>query len=453
MPSMSDHLCEACPLPAGSACVLRERGQCGEAARERALLHRRPGADTPYLDRALHHAELAQAEQVDAEVIVASLPAKEHHGLGVNAIHTAAVLPSAVAVAAGSVAEVARRIGPRTRLVVLQAIWYRPGEMIPVALRLPHVTFLVRIHSNLSFLAVEPEQLRLLLEIARLAPTNVRIACVSGRLARWLRDGLDVTALHLPNLYDLPPAPAPRALEDDRPLRLGAFGALRLQKHHAVAAGAAAMVARRLGRPVELHINADRGDGSILSLLRTIAGAAPGLTLVEHGWRPHQEFAAMAGTMDLGLQPSASETFNYVTADLAARSVSSVVGEAIEWMPWSCRAPVDDPAAVAETALRLLADPSAGARARQALEDQQAAAKLAWNDAIRSAAPADAPRPIRRLDTGARTAVTKVRRAAQCVHRTPYDCQHITCALKGRVPRASCLDCPSYQARSSSVPA
>lgn len=55
---MSDHNCDACPVP-GADCLLRRRGQCHHAARERIVRARRPGAETPYTDRAIAHADRA----------------------------------------------------------------------------------------------------------------------------------------------------------------------------------------------------------------------------------------------------------------------------------------------------------------------------------------------------------------------------------------------------------
>lgn len=51
---MSSH-CDACPVP-GRACLLRARGQCRHAERERRVRERRPSAETPYTDRAIAYA-------------------------------------------------------------------------------------------------------------------------------------------------------------------------------------------------------------------------------------------------------------------------------------------------------------------------------------------------------------------------------------------------------------
>jgi glycosyltransferase involved in cell wall biosynthesis len=162
---------------------------------------------------------------------------------------------------------------------------------------------------------------------------------------------------------------------------VGSFGALRLQKHHAVAAGAVALLARRWQVPVELHVSGEShtpGAGNILRAVREILSLTPGAALVEDPWRPAEQFRALIGSMDLCLQLSASETFNIVTADAAACGVPSVVGPAIDWTPADWIAPVDDPLAAADVAIRLLSDPTAGDRGRAALEAHQQAALQQW---------------------------------------------------------------------------
>lgn len=318
-----------------------------------------------------------------ASLLVACRDGRAAHGLGVNAAHTAAVLSRlgvpAEYVGTPTLDDLAKLIGPATRTVILQAIWYGPDELIGLARRHPKVRFVSRAHSNLAFLAAEPTVVADQRAMQAAGEPNLVIGAVSDRLSRWWAEAYGLPAVHLPNLYDLPdgiPARAPH----DGPIKLGLFGAMRLQKHHAVGAGAALVVARRLGRPVEVYINTGRHDDRALKLVRSMFEGVDGAALVEAPWMDNPGFVRLIGRMDLCLQPSATETYNYVTADAAALSIPTVVGECIEWMPRDMMAPVDDPVAVAEAALRLLGDPGAGGRARAALEAHQRRAEWAWLD-------------------------------------------------------------------------
>lgn len=445
---MQAHWCEHCWVP-GRRCILRERGQCDEARKEREKVARRPAAHCSYRDIAHRHADLADAARVDARVILAYPRGKAEHGLGVNARHTAAVLEDAAAVEAADPAELEARIGPRTRAVVVQGAYQAPVDLAATARRNPAVRCVLSVHSNLAFLAVEPDLAGQLLEAARSGPGNLAVAGVSHRLAAWIGEALGVESPHLPNLYDLDGV-GPAARPPGEAVRVGAFGAMRLQKHHPVAAGAAAVVARRTGRPVELHVNTGRGGDGILRTVRAICTHAEGLTLVEHPWRPHAEFAELVGTMDVCLQPSATETFNYVTADACARGVPTVVGEAIEWMGPGFTAAVDDPVAFGVAAVRLLNDPEAGARARTRLEHQQANARLRWREFLATCpGPAGDPDP-----PAPRAHAAPAPRHRNCARATdePCGCNHVACTIHGRVPVAACRECPDFAPRTLTPP-
>ncbi len=159
---------------------------------------------------------------------------------------------------------------------------------------------------------------------------------------------------------------------------------MRLQKHHTVAAAAAVLVAKRTGRPVEFHVNADTrtsGGASVLSAVKQITKG--NATFVEVPWQTADGFRKLIGTMDLCFQLSASETFNLVTADAAAAGVPTVCGEAIDWVPADWHAPVDDPIGAADVAMRVLADGSAGRRGQDALTTHAAAAVAEWRATLR----------------------------------------------------------------------
>lgn len=340
-------------------------------------LTKMPAPTKPLLDET-GFLDQPPGDVASAQLLVAchQHPYVRHTGLGVNAAHTARALShegiSSAAVIVDDLTGLERVLAsaPAVQVVVVQALWFAPEDFKALVGRWPAVQFVVRIHSQFAFLASDSRAG----DVFRLSK-SVRLAGNNLRFVRAMRE-LELECDYLPNLYPLGKPPKRKAKVLER-LDLGLFGAARPQKHHATGAIAAAIVGRRLGLPVRLHINIGRNEGARWELVQAIC-AASGMDLVEHPWAPWAEFLAVAQTMDLGFQLSSSETFNYVTADLASHGIPSVVGEAIEWAPANYVAPIDDAVGAADVAIRALADPTAGPRWRAALASHQIDAVQTW---------------------------------------------------------------------------
>jgi hypothetical protein len=69
--------------------------------------------------------------------------------------------------------------------------------------------------------------------------------------------------------------------------------------------------------------------------------SASGHELVNHQWRPREQFLELCATMDIGMQCNFSETFNIVSADLISQGVP-IMGTANE-IPWAVHAFCADP--------------------------------------------------------------------------------------------------------------
>jgi glycosyltransferase involved in cell wall biosynthesis len=174
-------------------------------------------------------------------------------------------------------------------------------------------------------------------------------------------------------------------------IRVGVFGRMRHQKHHACSAAVVALMARRNPtKPVVLYINQDDknpGAESIAKAVKQIAAGIPNLTVQTIPWQSANEFRKTIAGMDLCIQLSATETFNLVTADAAAAGVPSVVGEAIDWVPRDWVAPVDDAIAAAAVAEQLLADETAGHRGQEALLNHAESANRTWLSVLEQSIP------------------------------------------------------------------
>lgn len=316
-------------------------------------------------------------------------------GLGVNAALTVATLRKqgipADVIGCAHPAVVEREIAARAktlRLVVIESIaWPGPEIVAGWADRHPGTLFVLRCHSQVAFLQIEPTTIAAMRRAVNLslARDNFRLAGNSPRFTEWAAEAWGAPVVTLPNLYPILPLAERPPRDEEGPLRLATFGAMRIQKHHTVATAAAVIVAQRLGREVELHVNGDsekRGGSTLLEAVRAMIADVPGVQLVEVPWQTAPQFRETVAGMDLCFQLSATETFNLVTADAAAAEVPSVVGESIEWTPRDWCAPVDDPRVAAEVAIRLLADPTAGPRGRAALQAAVKESLAIWRAVI-----------------------------------------------------------------------
>ena len=319
---------------------------------------------------------------------------RQHRGLYVNALMTARVLrKEGVACDVAPVADETSVAGflkahPGVTHVVFQAVWVAPDTMAELCAAYPSVHFVVRTHSQVGFLQVEPRAIdvlraMLLLEQQQL---NLTVSTNTERLQEFLVATYRSPVLYLPNLYDAERASRKRdESHRHRLFRVGSFGAHRLLKNHTTGAAAALMMAERRSSDLEFYVNANREEhggepGAIMRSLRAMFAGVPWAKLVEVPWAEWAAFRATVAHMDLCVQTSFTETFNIVTCDAACEGVPSVVGPAIEWAPRRWVADVDDAADVARVGSSLLCDPGAAQDGLRALERHQAEARRLWLD-------------------------------------------------------------------------
>lgn len=227
--------------------------------------------------------------------------------------------------------------------VFIEAVWVVPNKFEILQKLHPKVKWIIRIHSELPFLANEGIGMEWALEYPKydnvyLAPNAIR----ADREFKLLLDEIygpgtsKNKCIYLPNLYDLTvPATIP-VTKDPQVLRVGCFGAIRPMKNQLLQAAAMVEAAMKLNKGLEFHINVGRieNNGSpALKSLRAMFNKLPEkYKLIEHGWLDHDEFLQLAATMDLGLQVSLSETFNIVAADMVKMGVPVVTSPEIKWV-------------------------------------------------------------------------------------------------------------------------
>ncbi len=260
--------------------------------------------------------------------------------------------------------------------VIVSAPWVTTAMYSQLCSMFPNINFTMNCHSNVSFLQADTNGIRLIREqLALEAGTyNFHVSGNSKKFCRFIHDVYGFPCAYLPNLYYLdgttnahrPGWPQTRGI-----LRIGAFGATRVQKNFLAAVATAMEISRELKAQTEIWINTGRNDGPETSRIfrsaQMMIDNMPNIKLVPSNWAAWPDFRKIVGNMHLLLQPSYTESFNMVSADGVAEGVPSVVSNAITWVPDSWHADADDVYEMARVGIHLINDPLAGISGLRAL--------------------------------------------------------------------------------------
>lgn len=316
------------------------------------------------------HYKIKHLNEVRLLIVYRNFHAKSgkasHVGLGINGLHTARVLQrwsiETNVVGVWDIGQLEKAITVHNPThVLIEAPWVPIPELAALLHKYPNLLFVVRVHSQVAFLQVEAGAVTNFREGLSLQDgnLNLRMAGNSPHFCDWARRAYNSHVLLLPNLYDhvRPHAKLPR--HQINPLRVGSFGATRLQKNHATAAAATLLLGTRLGVDVEFHISVNRTEHGlgVVEMMRNMYRNLPHAKLVEVPWEPWSEFRRTVAHMHLTCQLSNTETFNIVTADSIAEGVPAVVSSAIDWVPSGWQVENTDSAAeVARVGANLIQD-------------------------------------------------------------------------------------------------
>jgi hypothetical protein len=251
-------------------------------------------------------------------------------------------------------------------IVVIEGLWVVPEkfrELIPLH---PRVRWIVRIHSEIPFLAMEGIALDWIARYLLFFP--VFIACNSQRafhdvqaFARESSDGsyfarfgesyksvpADGKVLLLPNFYPVGRTwwqPAPSKNE----IRIGCFGAIRPLKNQLIQAMAAVEFAAREKKRLRFYItvrDCEQGGDQVLKNIRALF-AHTGNQLIERPWVSHEDFLGILDLIDVGMAVSLSESFCIVAADMVNAGVPVVVSPEIAWVASGAKANPTDSASI-----------------------------------------------------------------------------------------------------------
>ena len=229
--------------------------------------------------------------------------------------------------------------------VIIEALWVVPSKFVVLQRLHPEVTWIIRLHSEMPFIAGEGNAMDWLGDYSRLR--NVKIGVNAPRMLRetrlylqhlnqWDQGTAEERVVYLPNYYPQEYKTKPFDRCKDW-VDISCFGAIRPLKNHLVQAFGAMEFAERIGKQLRFHVNAGRIEMQGGPALNNLKGffqqiADHGHQLINHAWTPREEFLDLCSQMDLGLQVSFSETFNIVGADLISQGVPLVGSTEIPWL-------------------------------------------------------------------------------------------------------------------------
>ena len=239
--------------------------------------------------------------------------------------------------------------------VIIEALWVVPTKFVVLTKLHPAVTWIIRLHSEMPFIASEGIAMDWLGDYARFS--NIVIGVNAPRMLEetrtflqtvyaWSDDELDKRVIYMPNFY--PQEYKIKTFDKNKEyIDISCFGAIRPLKNHLLQAICAVEFAESLDRKCRFHINSGRIEMKGEPILNNLKGmfqhlADKGHELISHTWVPRDEFLEICASMDIGMQASISETFNIVAADHISQGVPVVTSREMPWaVGWFCANPVE----------------------------------------------------------------------------------------------------------------
>lgn len=228
--------------------------------------------------------------------------------------------------------------------VIIEALWVVPSKFSILCQLHPKVKWIIRLHSEIPFLANEGMAMDWLGDYSDFK--SICIAANSPKAVNDLRayistrkiinkEELNQKIIYLPNFY--PQDYRKKHFNKDKcTIDISCFGAIRPLKNHVVQALAAVKFAESIGKKLRFHINGDRVEQKGGPILHNLEGmfmqlSSSGHELINHEWAPREDFLKTCRKMDIGMQVSFSETFNIVGADIISQGVPLVASNEIPW--------------------------------------------------------------------------------------------------------------------------
>lgn len=220
-------------------------------------------------------------------------------------------------------------------IVIIEAIWVVPSKFEVLTKLHPNVEWIIRIHSEVPFIANEGIAMEWLKGYAKF--DNVHIGANSKDFIESLEPIVERDIYYLPNYYPIASTPKYRKYEfdyEDDVINVGLFGAIRPMKNSLTQAIGAMIYADENNVKLKLHINTERIEQKGENILKNIRAVFENTNheLVEHKWLKHDDFLKLVAKMDIGLQVSLTETYNIVTADFISQNIPIITSDEIKFV-------------------------------------------------------------------------------------------------------------------------
>ena len=228
--------------------------------------------------------------------------------------------------------------------VIIEALWVVPSKFAILQKLHPNVTWIIRLHSEMPFLAGEGIAMDWIGDYSSVK--NIIIACNSPRMTYdiraflshrndWSRDETYSKVIYLPNYYPTEMKTKEYNVSGDI-ISIGCFGAIRPLKNQLMQAHAALAFAKTIGKTLHFHVNSNRLEQKGDAVMHNLQGlfqqmAGQGHKMIGHEWTPRAEFLELCAKMDIGMQVTFTETFNIVGADVISQGVPLVGSTEIPW--------------------------------------------------------------------------------------------------------------------------
>lgn len=241
----------------------------------------------------------------------------------------------------------------RPDTVVIEALWVVPEKFDVLKKLHPNVKWIVRIHSDLPFLASDSIAMSWTFDYLK---RGVAVAFNDMRTFDNIKDiSHDDGVLYLPNFY-----PANEiSHEQTTDLNVGCFGAIRPLKNQLLQAVAAIEYANSVNRTLNFYVNGTRcedGGSSVLKNLRSLF-ASTKHKLIEITWLDRAEFLRIMSKMNLAMCVSFTETFCIVAADAVSVGTPLICSSQVPWAVKSSIVPTTNVDAIVERIGDLLCEP------------------------------------------------------------------------------------------------
>lgn len=232
----------------------------------------------------------------------------------------------------------------KPNIVIIEALWVtgaKMKELIEIR-RYKHIKWVVRVHSDIGFLAAETQATKYINDYIELQKENLFISMNNLTFNNHISEALEHNFIYLPNIITTKNRLFIRHKKPKNHIDIGCFGSLRILKNQCYQALCAMDMADRLGKKLRFHITVDVGMNEnnnrypVLKNLEEIFRNSKH-DLIKHDWLNHDEFEKLIRKMDIGMQLSYTESFNIVAADFINMNVPIVVSHAITWMPFICK--------------------------------------------------------------------------------------------------------------------